>query len=62
MTDRPKRTDEDTENRVEQIIKMMRPSLFAAIKGRLTGQWRVELNFSEGGLNKPVVQIRQDLA
>ena len=59
--DRPKRTDEDTEHRVEQIIKMMRPSLFAAIKGSLTGQWRVELNFCKGGLNKPVVQIRQDL-
>ena len=59
--DRPKRTDADTENRVEQIIKKMRPSLFAAVKTRLTGQWRVEINFCEGGVNNPVVQIRQGL-
>ena len=55
------RSHEDTEQRVEKILSKLRPSLRVVIQNNLIGQWLAEVNVSNGGTSRIIIQVRESV-
>lgn len=53
------RSHEDTKQRVEKILDKLRPSLSVIIQNNVVGQWLAEVNVSNGGTSRVIIQIRE---